>query len=178
MPMRTDFLSPDHLRAAKFAVTVGLLILFWSWETWWPFFGRRQGRLRHAGRNLTIALLNTIVLAAVFGSATVAVCDWTARHGHGLLHAIAPPTPLCFLLALVLLDGWMYLWHRANHAIPLLWRFHRMHHSDDRMDVTTATRFHLGEHAGSGLLRLGLIPLVGFELGHLLLYDTTPLSWR
>jgi len=47
--------------------------------------------------------------------------------------------PIRFALALVLLDGWMYVWHRANHTIPLLWRFHRMHHSDRHMDVTTAT---------------------------------------
>jgi sterol desaturase/sphingolipid hydroxylase (fatty acid hydroxylase superfamily) len=111
-------------------------------------------------------------VAAVFGSAMVAVCDWTARHGVGLLPAAALPALGRFFVALVLLDGWMYLWHRANHTVPLLWRFHRMHHSDDHMDVTTATRFHLGEHAGAGLLRLGLIPLAGLELGHLLVYDT------
>ena len=48
------------------------------------------------------------------------------------------------LLALLLFDAWMSLWHRANHLVPLLWRFHRMHHSDPDVDVTTALRFHLG----------------------------------
>jgi len=76
------------------------------------------------------------------------------------------------VLALVLLDCWMYLWHRANHMIPFLWRFHRMHHSDRHMDVTTATRFHLGEHVGASLLRLGLIPLLGLEVWNLVVYDT------
>jgi sterol desaturase/sphingolipid hydroxylase (fatty acid hydroxylase superfamily) len=66
----------------------------------------------------------------------------------------------------------MYLWHRANHAIPFLWRFHRMHHSDTEMDVTTATRFHLGEHVGASTLRAGLIPLLGFEVWELIIYDT------
>ena len=66
--------------------------------------------------------------------------------------------------ALLLLDGWLYLWHRANHRVPLLWRFHRMHHADPAMDVTTATRFHLGEHLGASVLRLGLIPLFGVDL--------------
>src|SRR5262249_21531998 len=47
-----------------------------------------------------------------------------------------------------------------------------MHHSDDRVDATTATRFHLGEHVGSSVLRLGLIPLAGFEAVHLIVYDT------
>ena len=79
--------------------------------------------------------------------------------------------PARLVVALVLLDGWMYLWHRANHAIPILWRFHRMHHSDTRMDVTTATRFHLGEHVGASVLRLGMIPLLGFELWNLVAYD-------
>jgi sterol desaturase/sphingolipid hydroxylase (fatty acid hydroxylase superfamily) len=80
--------------------------------------------------------------------------------------------PLQLAGAVLLLDVWMYVWHRANHTVPLLWRFHRMHHSDERMDVTTATRFHLGEHVGSSLLRLGLIPLLGFEIWQLLIYDT------
>jgi len=51
-----------------------------------------------------------------------------------------------------------------------------MHHSDRHMDVTTATRFHLGEHVLSSLLRLGLIPLLGLEIGHLLIYDTLVLA--
>jgi sterol desaturase/sphingolipid hydroxylase (fatty acid hydroxylase superfamily) len=73
---------------------------------------------------------------------------------------------------LVLLDCWMYFWHWANHVIPFLWRFHRTHHSDWHMNVTTATRFHLGEHVISTALKLGLIPLLGLEVWHLLVYDT------
>jgi sterol desaturase/sphingolipid hydroxylase (fatty acid hydroxylase superfamily) len=65
----------------------------------------------------------------------------------------------------------MYVWHRANHVIPFLWRFHRMHHSDNRMDVTTAARFHLGEHIGSNVLRLGLIPVLGFQIWHIVVYE-------
>jgi len=65
----------------------------------------------------------------------------------------------------------MYFWHRANHVVPVLWRFHRTHHSDNRMDVTTATRFHIGEHIGAVVLRVVLIPLLGFEIWHLVAYD-------
>ena len=157
---------------AKTAAPVLLLALFWCWETWRPFFGEREGRLKHAAHNLAIAIFNTVVLGLVFGSVTLVVTAWTQRHQVGLLNAIKLPAPVDFLLALVLLDGWIYAWHRANHTIPLLWRFHRMHHSDQQMDVTTATRFHLGEHVGSSMLRLGLIPLLGFEVWHLIVYDT------
>jgi sterol desaturase/sphingolipid hydroxylase (fatty acid hydroxylase superfamily) len=161
-----------YLFYTKAALTVGLLALLWGVETWQPFFARREGRLRHAGHNLALALGNTIVLALAFGTATALVAEWAGRHGFGLLYHLGLGWPARLVIALVLLDGWTYLWHRANHALPLLWRFHRMHHSDNQMDVTTATRFHLGEHVGSSLLRLGLIPLLGLEIVHLLVYDT------
>jgi sterol desaturase/sphingolipid hydroxylase (fatty acid hydroxylase superfamily) len=128
--------------------------------------------VKHAARNLAIALLNNIILGLAFVSVTVMVAGWTEQNEYGLLHVISLPGPVLFLLALVLLDGWMYVWHRANHAVPVLWRFHRMHHSERHMDVTTATRFHLGEHIGASVLRLGLIPLLGFEVWHLVIYDT------
>jgi sterol desaturase/sphingolipid hydroxylase (fatty acid hydroxylase superfamily) len=121
---------------------------------------------------LTLAAGNAILLAVAFGLLTVRICDWTEAGGHGLLFSLGVSTPTRLALALVLLDGWMYVWHRANHAVPLLWLFHRMHHADDAMDVTSATRFHPGEHVGSALLRLGLIPLLGLGVVELLIYDT------
>ncbi len=162
----------DDLRHVRLVVPVVLLALFWCWETWRPYFGQPQGRLRHAARNLAIALFNTVVLGLLFGVATATEAGWCEQHQYGLLHAAGLGGPLRFVLALVLLDGWMYVWHRANHTVPLLWRFHRMHHSDPHMDVTTATRFHIGEHLGAAVLRLGLIPIVGFELWQLVVYDT------
>jgi sterol desaturase/sphingolipid hydroxylase (fatty acid hydroxylase superfamily) len=146
--------------------------VFWCWETRRPFFGQRRGRLRHAAHNLAIALFNTVILGLMFGFVTESVAGWTKQNQFGLLNALGVDLPLRFGLALVLLDAWMYLWHRANHTVPLLWRFHRMHHSDLHMDVTTATRFHLGEHLGAAVLRLGLIPLLGFEIWNLVVYDT------
>jgi sterol desaturase/sphingolipid hydroxylase (fatty acid hydroxylase superfamily) len=162
----------DDLRRIKLVVPVVLLTLFWCWETWRPFFGQREGRLRHAGHNLAIALFNTVILGLAFGSGIAAVAGWTEENQYGLLNAFHLAGPVRFVAALVLLDGWMYVWHRANHTVPFLWRFHRMHHSDRHMDVTTATRFHLGEHVGSAVLRLGLIPLLGFEVWNFVVYDT------
>ncbi|MBI4624749.1 MAG: sterol desaturase family protein [Verrucomicrobia bacterium] len=53
--------------------------------------------------------------------------------------------PLSAAMLGLLLDCWTYFWHWLNHASPFLWRFHRLHHSDREMNVTTANRFHLGE---------------------------------
>lgn len=169
--MAFDAYSLDPVCIARRTFPVVLLAVFWSWETWQPFFGQREGRLRHAARNLAIALFNTVVLAVAFGAVTVSVAEWSAENQFGLLSLFSLADPIRFGMALVLLDGWMYVWHRANHASPLLWRFHRMHHSDRNMDVTTATRFHLGEQVLSSVLRLGLIPLLGIEVWNLVVYD-------
>ena len=174
--MALDAISLDQVCIAKRALPVILLAAFWSWESWQPFFGQRDGRLRHAARNLAIALFNTVVLAVAFGSVTVFIAEWSAENQFGLLSFLFLADPIRFGLALVLLDGWMYVWHRANHVIPFLWRFHRMHHSERNMDVTTATRFHLGEQVLSSLLRLGLIPLLGIEVWNLVAYDALVLA--
>jgi sterol desaturase/sphingolipid hydroxylase (fatty acid hydroxylase superfamily) len=172
----TDF-PIDTFTLVKRVTPVVLLALFWCWETWRPFFGQRHGRIGHAGHNLALALFNTVILGLGFGYITTTVAGWTEQNQYGLLSLLGFGGPVRFVLALVLLDGWMYCWHRANHAIPFLWRFHRMHHSDRHMDVTTATRFHLGEHVGSAALRLGLIPLLGFEVWNLVIYDTLVIAF-
>jgi sterol desaturase/sphingolipid hydroxylase (fatty acid hydroxylase superfamily) len=157
---------------AKRTAPVLLLALFWCWETWRPFFGQKEGRLKHAGHNLAVAVLNTVVIGLAFGYVMVVVTGWTQENQIGLLNNLGLGWPIRFVLGLVLLDCWMYFWHWANHVIPFLWRFHRMHHTDRHMDVTTATRFHLGEHVISTVLKLGLLPLLGLEVWQLLVYDT------
>src|SRR5256885_17251711 len=87
------------------------------------------------------------------------------------MHLVLLPLSVSTLLAILLLDGGMYLWHRANHRLPLLWRFHRVHHSDPALDVTSAVRFHTGEILISSVLRLALIPLLGVSLWQILLYE-------
>lgn len=89
----------------------------------------------------------------------------------GLLRLVQLPPATATVAAIVLFDGWMYLWHRANHKIGFLWRFHRVHHSDPEMDATTATRFHTGEILISSALRLAVIPLLGITVGQLLAYE-------
>jgi len=167
--------SGEPWTAAKVACSIVFLAVFWTWESWRPFFGfgesAREGRYRHAVRNVALAVANTAVVTLALAGTVVAVAEWSAVRELGLL-ARLPLGPLgrC-LVALLLLDAWMYVWHRANHRLPVLWRFHRVHHSDENMDVTTAARFHLGEVLLAQVLRLGLIPILGLSAWHLVLYD-------
>jgi len=96
----------ESLYYAKAVVPVVLLALFWCWESWFPFFGQQEDRLRHAGRNLALAICNTVVLALTFGAVTVLVTDWTESNHFGLLNALNLSEPIRWLLVLVLLDGW------------------------------------------------------------------------
>ena len=159
----------DHL---NLVLAIVILAFLWSLETWLPLYRERQdNRLKHAARNLVFAFFNTVVVALLFSGIITMVADWNRNRGFGLLHLLDLTPTIETAVALLMFDGWMYLWHRANHEIPFLWRFHRMHHSDREMDVTSATRFHTVELIFSSILRLGVISLLGLELWQLVLYE-------
>ena len=164
-------MDPQQLLNIQTVVAVGALAALWLLEAWAPVFADRPHRWRHALRNLAVAGVNMAVIGLLFAAAAAAVAGWAERSGFGLLHRFAAPVWVELPLALLLFDAWMYLWHRANHRVPFLWRFHRMHHSDPDMDVTTALRFHFGEITISSALRLAVVPLLGLTLWQVILYE-------
>lgn len=149
---------------------VALGLCLWL-ESVVPLFMDRPQRVAHGIRNIGIGLLNGLVLTVGFTGLVAAAARWGELGSVGFLHRLdlAPRTEL--LAGFLAFDLWMYLWHRANHAMPLLWRFHRVHHSDPEVDSTSAYRFHLGEMLISTLLRLAVIPLLGISLKNLVLYE-------
>ncbi len=163
---------PDEWRVLT--ALVGLAVFF-CWESAAPFFEQRRRGL-HARRNLAVAGVNVLLVGVCCAGVTVAVAELSATNGLGLLNQLSLPPTAALAAAFVALDLWTYWWHRANHRIPLLWRFHRMHHSDPSVDVTTAARFHTGELLISAGLRLLLIPLLGLPLTALVLYDGVVLA--
>jgi len=60
----------------RLALPVGLLVFFWTWETWKPFFAWKTYRIQHAAHNIGMAVFNTVILALLFGAVTVLVADW------------------------------------------------------------------------------------------------------
>lgn len=75
-------------------------------------------------------------------------------------------------LDLLLLDAWIYWWHRANHRIPFLWRFHEVHHLDEFLDATTAVRFHFGEVLLSAVARFAVIFILAVPLASVVIFET------
>jgi sterol desaturase/sphingolipid hydroxylase (fatty acid hydroxylase superfamily) len=156
----------------QLAIGVTLFIALRYLETFYPFFHNRERRVRHNARNLALGLLNGVILACATLLISIRVCSWTKDNHLGLFNFFSAPQWMVAGSALVLLDAWMYLWHRLNHSSKFLWRFHRMHHSDPQIDASTALRFHPGEMLFGALLRIGLVPILGLEFWNLLLYDT------
>lgn len=162
----------SHWRpVAAFTVLVVLL----AWEGWHPFFGFFAGqareRLVHGLRNLVLGILNSTLTAVGFVAGWSATAAWAQAAGFGLLNVLSLPGWARLAATFLLYDAWMYAWHRLNHSLPFLWRFHRTHHSDPRMDVTTATRFHAGEILLSAILRVPVIALLGLRLDELAAYE-------
>jgi sterol desaturase/sphingolipid hydroxylase (fatty acid hydroxylase superfamily) len=136
-----------------------------------PHYAGRTGRAAHARPHVLTALLNALLVGLLFAELTGWATAWTGSHHFGLLHMAALPAPVGFVAAFILIDIWMYFWHRANHQIPLLWRFHRAHHSDTAMDTTTAFRFHPGELLLFSISRLPVIILLGVDFHQVVLFE-------
>lgn len=165
--------------SAKHLTAITVLATLWVLEALIPFFTHQHPNLRervlHDLRNFAWGGVN-LALGAVFVSTVLVTADSLAQaHDWGLLRWVELPSPAGWVVAFVLLDVWMYVWHRLNHEMPLLWRFHRMHHSDMAMDVSTGVRFHTGEIVLSGIARLVVVPLLGISIEQLLVYEAVML---
>jgi sterol desaturase/sphingolipid hydroxylase (fatty acid hydroxylase superfamily) len=129
------------------------------------------GAWRRLGRNFGLFLANLALSPLV----VVPLSLWAATHA-------VPWRPSWWsgagglVLDLVLLDFWIYWWHRANHRIPLLWRFHAMHHLDRVLDTSSALRFHFGEVLLSAAARAATIVLLGLPFVSVVAFEALVLG--
>jgi sterol desaturase/sphingolipid hydroxylase (fatty acid hydroxylase superfamily) len=113
----------------------------------------------HIGLILSGTVLGRLLLPAGVAGAAL----WAQARGIGLLHQVDLPEWLVFAMALVLLDLAIYWQHRLLHAWPLLWRLHRVHHTDVTLDATSALRFHPLEILLSLAFKIALVVLLGIS---------------
>jgi sterol desaturase/sphingolipid hydroxylase (fatty acid hydroxylase superfamily) len=150
----------------------GGILLFLVWELRLPYRKPTESKLRRWLINLSLVGLNSLFLSVLFGSAVVVTLGFGMQYRMGLLYAVVMPAWMKILMGVLILDFLLYLWHVINHEVPFFWRFHRVHHSDLNMDVSTATRFHTGELAMSSLIRIAVILLLGVGWRELLIFDS------
>lgn len=140
---------------------IGVLTLMVVWELLAPRRPQAIGRARRWPSNLGLVVVDTLAVRLLFPMAAVGVALLAEAHGWGLLHQIDLPAWLKVLAAVLVLDLAIYGQHVAFHAVPVLWRLHRMHHADLEFDVTTGLRFHPAEVLLSMAIKVVVVVALG-----------------
>src|SRR6266404_3669524 len=147
------------------AVRLGAFITIFSamalWEAATPRRPRSYSRFMRWPSNLAIVALNTAFVRILLPATAASLALAGERRGWGLLNNLPVPAWMAVVASVVLLDVAIYLQHVMFHAVPALWRVHRMHHADLDFDVTTGTRFHPIEILLSMGLKVAVVAALG-----------------
>jgi sterol desaturase/sphingolipid hydroxylase (fatty acid hydroxylase superfamily) len=156
----SDFVV-NHEVAIRLGFFAGVFAVMAVWEMVAP---RRQLTVSKRTRwlsNIGIVVLNSVILRLLFPAAAVGVAAFSAQNGWGLLNYYSMPFWLAVVLSVVVMDFIIYLQHVMVHAVPALWRLHRVHHADLDYDLTTGARFHPIEIILSMLIKFATIVVLG-----------------
>ena len=151
---------------AVFAVMAG-------WEVLAPRRMRMVSRWLRWPSNLALVALNTVLLRVLMPTAAVGFALFGETQAWGIFNNIniVLPYGLIIIVSVILLDLAIYLQHVLFHAVPVLWRLHRMHHADIDFDVTTGSRFHPLEILLSMAIKLAVIAALGPPAIAVLLFE-------
>jgi len=138
----------------------GGLIFFLILELIIPYRKSSVSKIKRWLNNLGLTVVNSFILNLIFSTLIVSTAAYTQ-------------TWLKILITVTFMDFILYVWHLLNHEVPFLWRFHRVHHSDLNMDVSSATRFHIGELAISAVIKISLIYFLGASPVGVLIFEST-----
>jgi len=155
-----EFLLANE-KEVRMSFFFGMLVLIGLWEVVAP---RRALTISKAVRwtnNLGLVFLNSFIVRVIFPAAAVGVAQLASEKGWGLFNYYDVPYWYGVIAAVIIMDFVIYIQHVMVHAIPMLWRLHRVHHADPDYDVTTGSRFHPIEILLSMLIKFATILLLG-----------------
>jgi sterol desaturase/sphingolipid hydroxylase (fatty acid hydroxylase superfamily) len=155
----------SYLLSQEPAVRLGIFLAVFSavalGEIAAPRRDLKQSKGTRWTNNLVLVALNTVLLRVLFPTSAVALALSMGESGAGLLNQVGVPYPVAVVVSILVLDLVIYLQHLMFHAVPILWRLHRMHHADLDFDVTTGARFHPIEIVLSMLIKFAAIAVLG-----------------
>ena len=155
----------------RLLVFVGVFIAMALWEVAGPRRERSVGRAARWPANLGVTILNSVVVRILVPGGAVAMAVAAERHHFGLLNQVALPDVIAVATGAILLDLVIYLQHVMFHAVPVLWRVHRMHHADIDLDVTSGARFHPFEIVLSMVIKMGVVTALGTPASAVLIFE-------
>ncbi len=151
----------NHEITIRLSFFFGVFIIMAIWEMVAP---RRQlivPKLLRWSNNLALVVLNSVLLRLLFPAAAVGMAFFASEQGWGIFNYYSVPLPVAVIASVIIMDGMIYLQHVMVHAVPTLWRLHRVHHADPDIDVTTGARFHPLEIILSMLIKFSVIIVLG-----------------
>ncbi len=151
----------------KTIILLSVLVVLYTLELLFPYFEWSDKGI-HTVRNFAIIAFNAIVINLLFVPLLVLVTDTS----WGLFNTIDVAPLLELIMTIIILDLLSYSLHVLYHKVPFFWRFHRMHHSDIHMDVTSGARFHIGEHIASIIGKYAVYALFAMKLEFIIIYET------
>lgn len=154
-------LTADSEAAIRLLVFISVLILLSALESFFPRRKPKYSKVQRWLSNFGISFFNTLLTRLLIPIAGVAAAAFAAEQNWGLLNFINPPIWLGIVIFLLMFDLTIYCQHRLFHAIPVLWRLHRMHHTDLDYDVSTGNRFHPLSILISSVIKLSVIFVMG-----------------
>jgi sterol desaturase/sphingolipid hydroxylase (fatty acid hydroxylase superfamily) len=161
----------NHEITLRLSLFLGIFILLSIWELLKPRRVLTVPKTLRWFNNLTIVVLDTVIVRVLFPLAPVSMALLFREQGWGLLNHLKAPSLLEVVAGVIVLDFAVYLQHVIFHAIPLLWRFHLVHHADLDLDVTSGVRFHPIEIILSMCIKLTVVGLLGLPVLAVLIFE-------
>jgi sterol desaturase/sphingolipid hydroxylase (fatty acid hydroxylase superfamily) len=166
-----DELIANHEPTIRLGSFLGIFALMALWEILAPRRALTQPKQNRWANNIGLVILNTALLRVVFPVAAVGVAEYAQLLQWGLFNRVEVHPLMALVVSVIVLDVAIYLQHVMFHAVPLLWRLHRVHHADLDFDVTTGARFHPVEILLSMLIKFAVIVLLGPPLAAVVFFE-------
>ena len=155
----------EYIASNEVTIRLGFFISIFAIVALWELVApKRALTVSKAVRwfnNISIVVLNTILLRLLFPAAAVGVAAFVSAQGWGIFNYYQVPIVVAIVVSVIAMDFIIYLQHVMVHAVPALWRLHRVHHADLDYDVTTGARFHPIEIILSMLIKFAAISVLG-----------------
>ncbi|MFA7241712.1 MAG: sterol desaturase family protein [Sulfuricellaceae bacterium] len=161
----------SHEQAIRLGFFLGVLAVMAMWEVLAPRRVLTVSKAVRWGNNLGLVFFNSFIVRLIFPAAAVGMASFAYAHGWGMFNYFALPPLLAIVLSVVAMDLIIYLQHVLVHAVPLLWRLHRVHHADLDYDVTTGARFHPIEIILSMLIKFATIIVLGAPVVAVIVFE-------
>jgi sterol desaturase/sphingolipid hydroxylase (fatty acid hydroxylase superfamily) len=155
-----EFITENE-KTIRLSFFIGTLAIMALWEVIAPKRALTVSKALRWSNNLGLVFFNSFIVRLLFPAAAIGVAAFANEHGWGLLNYYSIPFALSVVISIIAMDFIIYLQHVMVHAVPVLWRLHRVHHADLDYDVTTGARFHTLEIILSMLIKFATIVVLG-----------------